>query len=58
MREEDAYNFQTKELAVGQIKESYEEYCNKVFNVAVTASNINETFMWSKRISEIIQMAK
>ena len=58
MGEEDAYNFQTKELAVGQIKESYEEYCNKVFNVAVTASNINETLMWSKRISEIIQMAK
>ena len=58
MREEDAYNFQTKELAVGQIKESYEEYCNKVFNVAVTASNINETLMWSKRISEIIQTAK
>jgi len=58
MREEDAYNFQTKELAVGEIKESYEEYCNKVFNVAVTASNINETLMWSKRISEIIQTAK
>ena len=58
MREEDAYNFQTKELAVGEIKESYEEYCNKIFNVAVTASNINETLMWSKRISEIIQTAK
>jgi hypothetical protein len=58
MREEDAYNFQTKELTVGEIKESYEEYCNKIFNVAVTASNINETLMWSKRISEIIQTAK
>lgn len=58
MREEDAYNFQTKELAVGEIKQPYEEYCNKVFNVAVTASNINETLMWSKRISEIIQTAK
>jgi hypothetical protein len=58
MREEDAYNFQTKELTVGEIKESYEEYCNKVFNVAVTASNINETLIWSKRISEIIQTAK
>ena len=58
MREEDAYNFQTKELTVGEIRESYEEYCNKIFNVAVTASNINETLMWSKRISEIIQTAK
>jgi hypothetical protein len=58
MREEEAYNFETKELTVGEIKESYEEYCNKVFNVAVTASNINETLMWSKRISEIIQTAK
>jgi hypothetical protein len=58
MREEDAYNFQTKELAVDQIKEPYEEYRNKVYNVAVTASNINETLTWSKRISEIIQMAK
>jgi hypothetical protein len=58
MREEDAYNFQTTELAVGEIKEFYEEYYNKVFNVAVTASNINETLMWSKRISEIIQTAK
>jgi hypothetical protein len=58
MREEDAYNVQTKELAVGEIKKSYVEYCNKVFNVAVTASNINETLMWSKKISEIIQTAK
>ena len=58
LREEEAYNFGTKGLAMGEIKKSYDEYSERTLYVIITAHNIKQPIRWSKRVSETIQTAK
>ena len=58
LREEEAYNFGTKGLAMGEIKKSYDEYSERTLHVTITAHNIKQSIGWSKRVSETIQTAK
>src|SRR5690348_13599043 len=42
LREEEAYNFGTKGLAMGEIKKSYDEYSERTLHVTITAHNIKQ----------------